>query len=394
MNTKAATKLAVIGLCFSASVVCGWGAGIPKTNLITFLSHWQASTGAIKRLTCELDPEWVGTVNRVYLRDPANIYGPEEPADIRFSHLFIASPPLSSNLQLYIIRGRVANDGNLGSYLGSEGPVFHKTLPSVESVSKAQTLADLEKLLGPRQGPSGGWGGPNGMHSTAGWTLFTTNGARSLRYLSVFAQISSSDRFQSATVGIRRVTEGYFRPADPNSRDEFEKYKTGEDDFAEYQRQKAEARAKFSQPLRSFLEARETPDDSDLNAYKRTLNAVRANPNPQLFRQLVEAMEGDTVTFKGYLEDILFDDWLKLEPWQSQQKKIAARALAEAIPYAKSAYALQHALILFLRTQGELGLRPDGNYILGGGRLPTEARQAPSEMYQEIKQRYPNVWAD
>jgi len=285
--------------------------------------------------------------------------------------------------------------------IGGETPAFMRNLPNVESVAKATNLAMLTNLLGPPHGPSCAWGFNDTMHSTAGWTCFTREATNRLRFLGVSASLSSTRHATTGQVDRLHVTEGYFRPANPRSRDEFAKYKTGEDDFAEYERKKAEARTKFPQALRSFVEARETPDDPDLKAYKRALISVRAKPDPALFRQLVEAMHEDTVTFQGYLEDILFDSSLKIMPWESKQNKIAVRALAEAVPYAKSKYALQDTLILFLRTQGggELStagivVSPDGKSSYGSGRLPTEVSQAAAGMYKEIKQGYPYVWSD
>jgi len=66
------------------------------------------------------------------------------------------------------------------------------------------------------------------------------------------------------------------------------KFKTGEELHAESEADRAKARAKYPLPLRSLVEARETPDDSDLVAYKRALNEVRRSPSPELFRQFAE----------------------------------------------------------------------------------------------------------
>jgi len=353
-----------------------------------------------------LEPQWVGTVKRAYLKDPRNIYRADEPNDIRFTHLFVARrfgapPEEDSKPQLKITRSRSGSDGHLKTMIAGETPAFMRNLPNVESVAKATNLAMLTNLFGPPHGPSCAWGFGDTMHSTAGWTCFTLEATNRLRFLGVSASLSSTRHATTGQVDRLHVTEGYFRPANPKSRDEVAKYKTGEDDFAEDERKKAEARAKFPQALRSFVEARETPDDPDLKAYKRALISVRAKPDPALFRQLVEAMHEDTVTFKGYLEDILFDHWLKVAPWESEQNKVAIRALADAIPHAASKYALQDALIVFLRTQGGgefttagIEVRPDGNYILSGGKPPTDVSKASAEMYQEIKQRYPHLWSD
>jgi len=409
MNTESTGRkhLIFVGLSLLAFAVSAAGAGMPKTNLITFLSHWREPGGAMTGITCELQPQWVGTVKRAYARDPRNISRANEPNDIRFTHLFVArrfGAPLEEDAkpQLKITRSRSGSDGKLKTMIGGETPAFMRNLPSVESVAKAANLAGLTNLFGRQHGGTGAWGGPDRWHWTEGWTWFTVEATNRLRYMSIFAHVSSADRSKPADIDTLVITEGYFRPANPNSREEFTKYKTGEDDFAEYQRQKAEARAKFPQPLRSFLEARETPDDSDWHVFKRTLNRVRANPDPELFVQLVTAMEQDNIRFGGLLEHILLDERLKLEPWQPGSKKVAVRALADAIPHAKSKYALRDALVLFLRTQGGGELPRAGIKVPGEGagcsygsdNLPANIVEAAALMYGDIKDRYPHVWAD
>src|SRR3989442_14348632 len=100
--------------------------------------------------------------------------------------------------------------------------------------------------------------------------------------------------------------------------DEQEQSKTGEQLYAEYEEGRAKERAKYPRPLRSLMEARDAPDDSDLIPYKHALNEVRKNPTPELFRQFAESIDEGTCQVRGMLENVLFDDYLKLEPWNEE----------------------------------------------------------------------------
>ena len=42
-----------------------------------------------------------------------------------------------------------------------------------------------------------------------------------------------------------------------------------------------------------------------------------------------------TREIEGMLKNFLFDDYLQLEKWEEPQRKIALRALADALPYVK-----------------------------------------------------------
>lgn len=321
-----------------------------KTNLLSFLAQWKPTEDSVGTV-CELEPQWVGTVKRAYLRGGERIYKAEQPNNIRFSHLMVMKDQ-NGRTNLTIVRGRITAHGKLGSYSSREAPVFMSNLPSTKAVAEAKNVDALRKMFGAQHGSTDGWGGKGGMHWTEGWTWFTREGKDRLRYLSVFAHVSSSDRDKPAGIVILHVTEGFFQPADPRSVAERTHFKTGKELQTEYEAGRAKARAKYPLPLRSLVEARETPDDYDLIAYKRALNEVRRNPSPELFRQFAEWIHEGTCEIQGTLEHILFDDFLKLEKWEEPQRKIALRALADALPHVKTNLDLDQLVVFLLQALG------------------------------------------
>lgn len=323
----------------------------PKTNLNSFLAHWKP-TQATEGTICELEPQWVGTVRRAYLRGGESIYKEDHPNNVRFSHLIVLEDQ-HKRLNLRVLRGRITAQGELGDFPITEAPVFVSNLPSAKAVAESKNLDDLRKMFGPQDGLTDGWGDQEGrMHWTEGWTRFTVEAEDRLRYLNVFAHVSSFDPEKLTDVDILHVAEGIFHPADPNSAAERIKFKTGEELHAEFEANRAKARAKYPLPLRSLVEARETPDDSEFVAYKRALNEVRRSPSPELFRQFAEWIHEGTREIEGMLKNILFDDYLQLEKWEEPQRKIALRALVDALPYVKTNLDLDDLVAFLLRARG------------------------------------------
>ncbi len=188
-------------------------------------------------------------------------------------------------------------------------------------------------------------------------------GEDQLRYLDIFASAAAPEAKTgkrllldqaNAIIENLLVREGFFRPADPQSTEERERFKTGDEIFAREQAERAQARSKYPQPLRALVQAEEKPDDSDMVAYISALNAVRTNPDPALFHQLVTWMNEDHVKFSSYLGDILvFDDPPpELQRWKKLPRRAAARAVIEALPVIKKPSVLEEVLILVLKSQG------------------------------------------
>src|SRR5262249_14938610 len=160
--------------------------------------------------------------------------------NIRLSHLMVLKD-LHGRTNLIILRGRISRHGKLGSYIAGEAPVFMKNLPSARAVSEAKDTDDLRKLFGPQHGFTHAWGGDR-IHWTQGWTWFTQEGKERLRFLSVFAHVSSVDGNRPGDIDVLRVTEGVFRPANPRSASERRQFKTGEQIQAEYEADRRRAR--------------------------------------------------------------------------------------------------------------------------------------------------------
>ena len=104
-------------------------------------------------------------------------------------------------------------------------------------------------------------------------------------------------------------------------------------------------------PLRKLIEGDEHPDDSDLVHYKKHLNLIRENPDPELFRQLLSVIDEGTLARRGNLEAILVDSWLNLEPWKPVNRKLAIRTCIEGIPLVKES-ARSGLMVILLKANG------------------------------------------
>jgi hypothetical protein len=354
-----------------------------------------------------LEPQWVGTAKRVYLRGE-DIFKEVQPKNIRFSHLMVRQ-----DRSLSILRGGITKQGKLGSYTEDEAPVFMSNLPSAKAVADAKNVDDLQRMFGPQRDYTDAWGDGHRIHSTERWTWFTADGKDTLRYLNVFAQVSwLRERKKPADIDILYVTEGLFRPADPTSAAERIKFKTGEELEAEYEADRAKDRAKYPFPLRSLVEAKETPEDPGAIAYTRALNEVRGHPSPELFGQFAEWIDEGTSEIRVMLEIILFDDpsLLELDAWQESQRKVALRALADALPRVKTAMGLDDVVLLLLRAHGggELNVAVtgtdariavkayrfpvNGSARYGSQNVSSENLSAAAEQCrQALKDRYPDL---
>ncbi|MEM8671339.1 MAG: hypothetical protein AAGG48_27715 [Planctomycetota bacterium] len=95
----------------------------------------------------------------------------------------------------------------------------------------------------------------------------------------------------------------------------------------------------YPQPLRDLIRADEHPHDSDLKHLSVAVQAFRDQPDPRLFRQLVEEMDEGTLRIRTLLRLILLNghDALKLKPWEVKQKTIAVGSCVDALPDAKNA---------------------------------------------------------
>ena len=390
-----------------------------KTNLAALLAA-PGPTLPPLGTTLELDPHWVGTVKRAYLRDLKGIYREDTPEDIRFTHL-VVQPDESGSNQLVIARLRYDPDALLTS-TDRHAPALRNNLPTIEDVAKATKFVDLTRLCGPPHGGTDVWGLSGTSHWTEEWTAFAPAGKDRLRYLNVFAHVSAPaakgdqasrlDR-TNAVVDILVGREGFFRPADPKSADERKRFLTADELFTRAQAERAKEREKYPQPLRALIEADETPDDDDQAAYVTAINQVRAKPEPLLFQQLVTWMNEEEVEMSSHLEDILcFDDPPPgLQPWKEGPRQAAVRALIEALAAARKPDALEEALMLVLTAQGggklkfsvpataariDLAARETSDGFERthscDGLSETNLAQVVAHCQTVLKQKYPELW--
>lgn len=241
-------------------------------------------------------------------------------------------------------------------YVGSDAPFYIESMPKGKDLESLKTAKELEAHFGKSQGFTSGWGGNDRLHWSMGWTYISAVPEKEnrLRYLTVFARVSRAGGPKSgAPVEIDEISysEGTLRPADPESKTEKTEFPTGEALFVAEQKKKGDKRLKYPMPLRKLIEADEHPDDSDLVHYKKHLNLIRENPDPELFRQLLSVIDEGTLARRGNLEAILVDSWLNLEPWKPVNRKLAIRTCIEGIPLVKES-ARSGLMVILLKANG------------------------------------------
>jgi hypothetical protein len=299
----------------------------------------------------KLVPEWVGTVKRVHLRGGESIYKADEPENIRLTHAWISTPRESKGAASFL---KVARLSKSGSYMGREAPIFMEKLPSSQEVA-AMTADNLRKAFGNQHGFTDAWGGPNGLNWTEGWTYFTFESPIRIRFMHVFAHLEGQPKMKNPEIRIMEIREGYFRPANPASDEEKAKFKTAEELEVIEEAKRRAGLAKFPEPLRSLLDERNRPGDSELAGYEKAINAVRARPDEKLIGQLVAALADDgTTEIEAILKDIYSAKpiGLTFKPWLRPQRTLAQRFLVNSLREAKSTLAFERTLGTLLESFG------------------------------------------
>ena len=246
-------------------------------------------------------------------------------------------------------------------FAGSDAPEYREKLPEPKELENIKSVAELENFFGPSKAFTTGWGHQERMHWTVGWTYFTKVSDKQLRYMSVFGSVSRAKGAERVDVDRLKVSHGLLRQADPNSDVQLKEYPTGEALFVAEQMRKQEQRKKYPLPLRKLLEVDDHPDDSDLVHYRNHLNAIRKNPDPRLFQQLISELDEGTLKMQSHLERILCGMFPgmpdqpglpRLAPWQPDKRVIAVKACIDAIPEAKSNRSAETLAVLLLRMNG------------------------------------------
>lgn len=315
------------------------GLGDETTNIAELLQLRDKNPdNSVERLP--LNPEWVGdiTIDGGKARKLRLEFGGISKGDV--------------------ILYRIWND----RFTAADAPRYMKTLPQPVDLAALKTVAELEKYFGPSKAFTTGWGDTKRMHWTVGWTYFTKESNKQLRYMSVSVSVSSATDAKRVDIDRLRVSHGSLRQADPNSLAERKEFPTAEALFLAEESRKQKERNAFPQPLRSLLEVADRPDDSDLVHYRNHLNAIRQNPDPKIFEQLVEEMHEGTLLMQGHLEKLLCGLWPpgmpaqpslpRLAPWKAEERTVAIKVCIDSIPKAKNNRTVAKLAEILLRMNG------------------------------------------
>ena len=311
------------------------GAEEPAAKTSGDVMEWIAGKDGVDTKPFEqrlLRPEWIGTVKPTAFHDKDGIYHDDKPDDMRLNKI-----GRDDKGRVEIARAREHSGTGLPA-------IYLKDLPSLEQMGKATTVAELRQWFGPQHGWTDGWGGEEEMHWTEGWTYFSTTDDGKLRWLSVFAHVVGNPKGKADDIKIEilHVNEGLFQKADPKSEAEKLKYKTAEELEAVAEAARASERGKLPRPLRDLVAADEKQDDSDLAALTDVMDAIRLNPQPELFNQLAERIDEGTCSLPMLLEGILGETlYFKLKPWTPEKKQTALRQATAAFDHVATSAGLE-----------------------------------------------------
>lgn len=138
-----------------------------------------------------------------------------------------------------------------------------------------------------------------------------------------------------------RSLEGKLKVIDLDDVDE-SKVKELEDyvrQMLEIERQeKSDALLRHPEPLRRLIKVIQRVDEPDLPTRSEAINAIRKNPDPELFRQLVQEMNEGTARVKVMFGDILLGEasHLDVKPWGAKEEAVAIHTCIDSVALAKN----------------------------------------------------------
>ena len=330
-------------LCTTTVFAQGAKQPFPRTNLSEFFKSWQSNTG----LTCELDPHWIGIVKTTYHRNIGRFKRDEAPPNnLRLTHVMVTEGT-QKQPKLFILRPRLTSDGVFVGTPTEDIATFTNRLGHPKGL-EITNLTTLERSLGPDHGVYD-------SNGTRSWVFVTQESTNELRYLGVLARPSQPPRRDGENIEMLQITEGSLRPATANSVIELEMFKTGTRLEEEYQAQLDQSRQVYPFPLRALVAAQQAPGDSHLIHYREALNEVRRKPSPELFKQFAQWLHERSRMISVMLDTLIFDNEyssLQLDKWQEPQRKIAIKALVEALPDVKTSIELNNLIVLIFRARG------------------------------------------
>ncbi len=108
------------------------------------------------------------------------------------------------------------------------------------------------------------------------------------------------------------------------------------------------------QPLRDLIRTDRHPSDPDLKHLKLTIEHIRKNPDPNLFKQLAAELDDGTVEMRMLLEHVLLDErgFLGVKPWGVKEEAIAINACIDALPIADGIGETEDLITILLKACG------------------------------------------
>lgn len=321
-------KTLILTACLVSAGSC---AADEPTTTLTKLLDLQKTHKNFPRARLERD--WIGDI----CDSQKNI------TRLRLEHGWVSD----GDVQLLQMRGRYR--------ASSEMPIYHAQLPQPESLKDIKALVQLVAILGKSKAFTTVWGDDEREHWTVGWTYFTQESVSRLRYLSVFARVSSpTTRVENDATVVDSLSfyHGVLRPANPDSTQEKELYPPGEALFLAEEAEKKKNRQAYPLPLRELLEVADR-EGSHLGHYEKHINSIRRNPDPKLFQQLISTPKFGSRNLIGHFEWIMIDSELPgIEPWKPRQRAIAVNVSIDSLSIAKDHGTITEVVIVLLQIKG------------------------------------------
>ena len=133
-------------------------------------------------------------------------------------------------------------------------------------------------------------------------------------------------------------------------------------------KEEEEAILSHPQPLRDLIRVDRHPNDSNLNHLSTAIQAIRDNPDPKLFKQLVMKLDDGSLKLHSLLTLIVLNEYdlLTLKPWGEKEEAIAIGACIDALPLTKG-YSRKDLIVILLRAFGGGEIKFEGSN--GGSRV-------------------------
>jgi len=352
---------------------------LDETVTVEQLIEAHAKVPAVNVKLKSLSPEWVGTVRLVHGEDTT---GMEKENHIRF-HKGSARTDSEGKTDVMIFRMSSA-----GQCVGSEMPKYIASLPSLEELKAINDARKLVELFGSQTGFTDAWRDGEVMNSTMGWSFFTKTEEKQLRYLTIFAMVSHTKGKEEIAIRKLMVREGFFRHADPDSKEELDKYLNGDQLFLAKAQEQIAKLSKHPQPLRDLLIAKEV----QRSGYNEIIEKYRENPDPVLIQQIVGYCEERSVSGIGIAEDILLGRIEEVVWEKAENKPKIAGFLVDAMSETEDQSIHVDIAHLLLRIVGggevkALGAKVrlmEGGYQRSYGTRPPESSVASAQL--ELKE--------